>query len=46
MIKLQCPKHPRYKGILAPRAACDACIYLWELVMKIRAERLAVVNDK
>jgi hypothetical protein len=46
MIKLQCSKHPRYKAIVSPKAACEQCIYLYSLVLKIKSERLAVVNEK
>jgi hypothetical protein len=36
MIKIRCKKHPRYKAMLPPKASCQACIEIYELVNSIR----------
>jgi hypothetical protein len=30
MLNVQCPKHPRYKGKLKPRASCERCNALYQ----------------
>lgn len=34
MLRLKCPKHPKYDGLQSPRASCQICISLWNLRFK------------
>ena len=36
MIQLKCKKHPRYSAQLPPKASCQPCISLYEIVIKNR----------
>jgi len=42
MLKIYCPKHPRYAGLTSPRAACQGCQDLWGLRMTALGWRLGV----
>jgi len=44
MIILRCPKHPRYKGMIDPRANCEECIALRRLRIAAEMNRLTVMN--
>lgn len=46
MIRLRCPKHPYYSGQKPPRASCEYCIAMWEIVLKPRNARLIYIPSK
>jgi hypothetical protein len=30
MLKIKCPKHPKYNGSRSPHASCEACQAIWK----------------
>lgn len=44
MLKLKCPKHPRFAGKTSPRASCPVCIELYQLRLRAIREHVVVVE--
>jgi hypothetical protein len=42
MVKIKCEKHPRFKGNKPPKAGCEECMAIYEIVLKATAARLKV----
>lgn len=45
MLKLKCKKHPQYAGKQSPRAACSACIDLWNIRQKVEMWRVITIVE-
>ena len=44
MLKIFCPKHPRYTGQISPRANCDFCMEVFIIRGKAEFQRLGIGN--
>lgn len=44
MLKLKCPKHPRYSGAESPRCSCAPCQIIQRLRLEAETNRLEVVK--
>jgi hypothetical protein len=31
MLKLTCPKHPKYKAVFSPKASCESCMAMYDI---------------
>jgi len=45
MLKIKCPRHPRYNGKLSPRASCPFCLAIHTLRLRAITDRLIVVES-
>lgn len=46
MLKLSCPKHPKYQAVLSPRASCEPCKTLWDIKQIAEMNHVKVKEKK
>ena len=44
MLKIRCPKHPRYNGLISPRASCEPCMKLYRIRLECLVNRIEIVD--
>lgn len=44
MLKLKCQKHPRYTGMISPRASCQPCITIHHIRLMAEGGRVTIVS--
>lgn len=42
MLKIRCPKHPKYAAKKEPKANCYECVSLWDIKLKAQVNHLQV----